>query len=47
MEILKKKALDTEGEHTLQLDMRPFAVGIYQVILRTPQAVKTVVFSKI
>jgi hypothetical protein len=47
MGILKQKALDTEGVHTLQLDIRNFAAGMYQVILQTANGVKTVIFSKI
>jgi hypothetical protein len=47
MGILKQKALDTEGGHFLQLDMRGFVAGMYQVILQTVNGVKTVIFSKI
>jgi photosystem II stability/assembly factor-like uncharacterized protein len=47
MGIIKQKAFDTEGSHSVRLDTRNFAVGAYQIILQTPKGIKAVIFSKI
>ncbi len=45
--IIKQKGLDTEGSHSVRLDTRGWAIGLYQLILQTPKGIKRVVFSKI
>jgi hypothetical protein len=45
--LVKQKSQDTEGEHTVHLDTRGFAVGFYQIILQTPVGRAAIRFSKI
>jgi hypothetical protein len=47
MGIIKQKAFDTEGSHSVRLDTRNVATGVYQIIFQTPKGIKTSLFSKI